>query len=791
MQLQLTSEQEAIVHHPQGSHARVLAVAGSGKTTTLVHRLKHLMVQEDVSPDKVLVLMFNRLARQQFGQKLAISGLPPHLQPKIYTFHAFAFRFINAMVRSGQIPRYTDLWVGERSELYRIYLGRAIENLERRGLIPPEIVGPADVMRAISLWKGSMIPPERAGYHGSAVIPLVYGEFEKLRMQQKALTFEDFVPTAVRLLLHSEKLRSQWCERMDHIIVDEYQDVNYAQQQLLKLLAGQRADMMVVGDDDQTIYEWRGARPNYIIQAFKDDFPAKEQKDYQLTHSFRFGPVLAQSAYNTVRLNKHRVSKKVIAHNIAREGDIVLYQPAPNGTVDTTKEMVNRILLLVIQENVPPVEIAILCRLYAQLAPIEMECLTRKIPYRVLGQRPFFERQENVTLRHYFDVARVLNQPVSKALVQKVLNIVNKPSRYIPRRMVERALDGGRLYDQTVRDVLQRLIMSSESTLSQKQRYELDLFLELLGRIAERVEEEPNWKAGDALQWLVDALDYMSYFDDYYGPGETSYDRLYSVLSFLNFARFTGLRLTDFLEYLEKLDTTQGKPEAEQLLMTSIHRTKGLEWDYVFLPQVREGFIPCLVHDHDQIYDTAGEVETASLSPVVESERRLFYVAITRARREVHVQAPLPDKEGHMLPSRFIEEIQRDATRDMMSAVQAIAADSAFEEDALLNNLRRHGAFRHITDLIVSHYLPEISDAQLVEHARRLLEEIEPGIFEYGLNYTTPAAPSAKKNGDNATGGPVWEELESQLQTHSKRMSEDKTIGTGGDPGPTAPPLNS
>src|SRR5690606_8603975 len=151
------SEQEAIIHHPQGSHARVLAIAGSGKTTTLVHRLKHLVMEEDVSPDKVLVLMFNRLARSQFGQKLATSGLPPHLQPKIYTFHAFAFRFINVMVRSGQIPRYTDLWVGERSELYRIYLGRAIENLERRGLIPPDKVGAADVMRAISLWKGSMI----------------------------------------------------------------------------------------------------------------------------------------------------------------------------------------------------------------------------------------------------------------------------------------------------------------------------------------------------------------------------------------------------------------------------------------------------------------------------------------------------------------------------------------------------------------------------------------------------------------------------------------------------------
>src|SRR5690606_29233054 len=215
------------------------------------------------------------------------------------------------------------------------------------------------------------------------------------------------------------------------------------------------------------------------------------------------------------------------------------------------KEMMDRILLLVIQEKVPPHEIAILCRLYAQLAPIEMACLTRKIPYRVLGQNPFFKRQENVTLRHYFDVARALEQRVTKALVDKVLNIANKPTRYLPRRMLERALDGGRLYDQTVRDVLERLILSSESTLSHRQRDELDFFLELLSRIAERGEEEPNWKAGDALQWLVDALDYMSYFDDYYGPGETSYDRQSSVLSFLSFARYTGLSVTNFLEYLD------------------------------------------------------------------------------------------------------------------------------------------------------------------------------------------------------------------------------------------------
>ena len=291
--ISLTDEQLSVIHHPLGQHARVLAVAGSGKSFTMACRIQHLVQDCHVPPHAIRVLMFNRLAREQFRAHLERTGLPEAQQPDVHTFHSFSFQVINTMIRLGVLPGLTQFWTGEKEELIWLIAKRAIESLERQHLIPPNEIEAEEALNAISLWKSALLPPERAGSWSMPKPQRVYAEFERMRLEKSALTFDDFIPLAIELLETNASARHRWCAPVQYLIVDEYQDVNRGQQRLLELLSHGTADVMVVGDDDQTIYEWRGARPNYILRDFEQAFNHKPHQLYRLSRSFRFGPAIA------------------------------------------------------------------------------------------------------------------------------------------------------------------------------------------------------------------------------------------------------------------------------------------------------------------------------------------------------------------------------------------------------------------------------------------------------------------------------------------------------------------
>src|SRR3972149_489822 len=149
----VTPEQESVIYHPRGKHARVLAVAGSGKTTTMVYRIKYLVIEQGVPPDNIRFLMFNRLARKQFKEKLTEAGIPFNLQPQVHTFHSFSYQFISEMIATGLLPGQIDIWAEDKAELVRIYVHRAINNLVSRKRIPPDLVDPDDAIEAIGFGK--------------------------------------------------------------------------------------------------------------------------------------------------------------------------------------------------------------------------------------------------------------------------------------------------------------------------------------------------------------------------------------------------------------------------------------------------------------------------------------------------------------------------------------------------------------------------------------------------------------------------------------------------------------
>lgn len=760
----LTQEQNAVVHHPLGKHARVLAVAGSGKTTTMVQRVKYLVQNQNISPKRIGILMFNRRARIQFEDKLA-GELEIQYRPEVNTFHSFSYKLINLAVQMRLMPAIKEYWIGDREELVLLYVHKAINELVREEVIEPDSIDPDEVVENIGLWKGSLIPPSRAGHRSNPNMPLIYERFEILRLQKNALTFDDFVPIALQLLETRQDIQRDWVNKFDSLIVDEYQDVNYGQQRLIEVIAGQHADIMVVGDDDQTIYEWRGARPSYIIQDFKNIFQNKTTIDYPLTRTFRFGPLIAQCAQNMIEFNTIRNKKSLIANQFAKETHIHVIEETSEQPTNVYKELANQVVALV-REHQDPKNIIVLGRMFSQFVGLEAEFLSQKIPYRVIGRSPFFERREIVVLLSYLRLALYLDYEANQTTLDLLLSIANVPNRKLSKDTISNAFKSGIRSGKTVQDVLQNL--AGELTpLTKAQQTNFMALYTLLKRLNEIISKETTLQAGTLLTWLIETLDYFSHFDSYYGSGENSEDRKRCVESFCKYANDLHFTVVDFVKHIRTLDTTHGVPEDEQIVMTTVFRVKGEEFDYVFIPTCVEGYMPSSITTENEIYDKQGIVAETPVSHALESERRLFYVAITRARKAVFIgtsSAPQQGNQsnsGQIYPSRFIHEAQLNITQKVMSLVQDIALAKSQEmtsEQTNMNLVRKlfatlitqYAGYKCITENVVSAYLPALG-LPVPPNAAESIRKIKATPFEYPAGYDQLKALATQKTAQSVT----------------------------------------
>lgn len=756
---QLTAEQRQVAFHPLGRHARVLAVAGSGKTTTMAYRIHYLLAQGQ-SQNSILVLMFNTLAREQFEEKLGEIGIPAHRRPPVRTFHAFAFKFITDLKKEGLLSAESDFWIGDREEQVRLTVHRALRELIEQQKVSEAQIDIEEAMTAISLWKGSLIPPERAGYRGDKAMPLVYERFELLRQQENGITFDDFVPLAVHFLERNKRLRRRWCNRLKFLIVDEYQDVNYGQQRLIELIAGSRADVMVVGDDDQTIYEWRGARPNYIIREFHTAFAEKSITEYKLTNSFRFGCLLAQTAYNVISFNTNRVSKSLTAHFPRIETDIQLYTNSSEQSSDIDRELTDQVISLVKAQGIAATQIVVLGRTFAQLSGLQAEFLARKVPFRVVGQAPFYERTENRAILAYLRVALSLDEPCSPQNQRSVVRIANTPRRYLTRSILEQAFRAGTQRQMTVGAVLQAAGNSPDSPYSQSQRQRVNELNHFLLRLRERISTEPELGAGDLLAWIATVQNLSDHYNNYYGKGEDSVERQQALAEFIAYTQRTGLPAQKFIHHVDRLDPTLGLPEEQLIVMTTVHRTKGLEFDYVFIPACQEGYMPCLYSDSVQVYDSAGIVKEPEPSEVLENERRLFYVAVTRARKGLYLGVALPPEKGAQkdskppLPSRFLDEMELGPSRSVLYAY----VDALNERDngkKLIGHMSRLSGHHKILRTLQDTYAQHLSETTLRERVRSVGLSAAERPFTYRFAYAPP-----KKQGDREEPRDVWSHIE-------------------------------
>jgi DNA helicase-2/ATP-dependent DNA helicase PcrA len=753
-----TEEQLQVIQHPPGSHARVLAVAGSGKTTTMAQRVRYLVDYQDINPQAIQVLMFNRLARNEFVDRLVRIGLPAERHPRVQTFHSFAYSYLARLQKAGLLPKLTMLEGEEAINLVQRAIREVRKEEDPAGF--DTMPDAEEALDAIGLWKGSLIQPKDAGYHGNPHMPAIYARFEQIRLREQRITYDDFVPEVVRLLA-SEEERGARLRHPEFLIVDEYQDVNYGQQRLIEILAGDRADIMVVGDDDQTIYEWRGARPSYITRDFPQVFSNKPHAIYRLSRTFRFGPVLAQAAHNVIAFNTTRYPKPLVSHDPGAPSGVVLRLDHASSPMDVDQTLCDDIEAL-LHSGVEPTRIAVLCRMFTQLHGLEARFMQRQIPYHVLGAEPFLERREVSRLLSYLRLALAHDEPLTEETARYYLDVFNFPSRMLPRAAGEESVRLARQIGGTLQTALAAAQDETRFPLNFGQRQRVADLARLMTRAGRVIQDPEQGLAGNFLAWLDEELGVSRHFDNYYGKGEGSSERKGAIANLILFAKESGLTAQGFLDLVDSFDPTCGQPERQQIRLTSIFRTKGLEYDYVFIPRCEEGYMPCLVANEPQVFDRSGRVRDPEPSEAIENERRLFYVGITRARKAVYIGAVARPQKGAasnaVQSSRFLEEIQLTSVNDLIGPIVDAHRGITTSETRLVQAINRWCGTPWVRESYLENYLTALGDEPLTLTVANAIARTAAQPFKYAYTYPSQSARRAGEveRGEWKSGLPEW-----------------------------------
>ncbi len=675
--MRLTGEQEDIIRHSSG-HARVSAVAGSGKTTAMIGRVGHLL-RQGIAPDKILVLMFNRSARVVFAERLHRSlqgtGLRP---PSVRTFHSLGLRLVESFTAKQHLPRYqlvTEEFQLERlaREAMKKYATKAdgdeswsskegIEGFQLFiAMVKADVAAPQEVFAACGF-------EEQLSYYIGA-----YKTFESLRKATQVRFYQDLIHEPVMAMQQQQELADWVADNVDHIIVDEYQDINEVQQQLLVRIAGQRAQVMVVGDVDQCIYEWRGAKPEYIVSRFARDFP--RPTTYTLSYSFRYGHRLALAANHLIANNRLRDRKLCLAWPQNPDTRITCL---PEGEVHPLVEIITDWQGAKRRLD----EAAVLVRIYAQTVPVELALLEHNIPYRLVGSEAVFSCTEISALLGYLRLCQGSLQEAEGqgAGLSTILAMLTNPHLWLKKdrlhalaqEILKKPGSAGALIEQYADEASSPYLASRMLDLA-------DVWRKIR-------KKSSKTRAVTVLNTLVEETGLYDHFL-YASRPPVAENKIKTCQSFVRFARNTGLSVNDFLDEIERLAAKgTGKGfvgEQDSLLITSIHRAKGLEWPLVILPGLEEGAVP--------FRQEKGQQEAED----IEDERRLFYVGMTRAKEELCLlypqdrrlerrkkagdsRSPVTTDKGSSLASCFLYEANLDFSDRLGGCI--LAAESAKKE---------------------------------------------------------------------------------------------------------------
>jgi DNA helicase II / ATP-dependent DNA helicase PcrA len=639
----LNEDQRQAVASPLGA-ALVLAGAGSGKTRVLVHRVAWLIQVEGASPHSILAVTFTNKAAAEMRSRIeTLLGLPSGAM-WLGTFHGLAHRLLRIHWREAGLPQSFQILDSEDQARVLRKVLKALDLDETRWI-------PREILWFINAQKDEGHRPKHIKDDGDPTrrqLIKIYQAYEDACQRAGVVDFAELLLRAFELWRDNPALLQHYRTRFQHVLVDEFQDTNAIQYKWLMLLTAQGGMPFVVGDDDQSIYRWRGARVENLNQ-FRRDFPAAVL--YKLEQNYRSTGTILKAANALIANNAGRLGKTLWTSG--EDGERVKLYAAFNER-DEADFVVNRIREWVARGGARR-EVAVLYRSNAQSRVFEEAFLNARMPYRVYGGLRFFERAE------IKDALAYLRLVSSRADDTSFERVVNLPVRGIGAKTMDLVRDTARAHNTS----LWNGAIAAQSALPQRAAQALQSFMELIDKLAREVK-------GLELYEQVDHLIQMSGLIEHFKKekGERGEGRIENLLELVSAARGFSpeteaeTELSPLESFLAHAVLESGEGQADPyddcVQMMTLHSAKGLEFPVVFLAGMEDGLFP---HQRS-VADLAG----------LEEERRLCYVGATRAMRHLYItyaeQRRLYGVDAYGQPSRFISELPPELIEEIRPRLQ-------------------------------------------------------------------------------------------------------------------------
>ncbi|MBK5964094.1 ATP-dependent DNA helicase Rep [Thiocystis minor] len=615
----------------------VLAGAGSGKTRVITQKIAHLIGHVGLQARHIRAVTFTNKAAREMRERVnqQVKGINTR-GLGISTFHTLGLDILRRHPeRLGLRAGFSLLDAQDSESLIKEHL---------RGTRNAGAIGPPAVQQRISRWKNDFVDPEQAMSHAEddfeTQLASLYAGYERSLRAYNAVDFDDLILGPARLFRNQPDLLETWQGRIRYLLVDEYQDTNGAQYELVRHLAGPRGTFTVVGDDDQSIYAWRGARPENLAR-LKDDYPTL--KVIMLEQNYRSSARILGLANALIAHNPHVFEKRLWSELGPGERPRVLHC---KDEAHEAERVASEILHLKFAEETPFGDLAILYRGNHQARPFEKALREHNIPYFLSGGTSFFARAEVKDTMAYL---RLLANPEDDAAF---LRIVNTPRREIGPTTLEKLADYARARTIGLLAACGELGLAEH--LNERQRNRLGAFARLIADHGQHVAADP----AAAMSALVETIDYPAWLRENASSqpvADRRYENVTDLLSWLGKLHkgdFQDKTLADMVGHLTLMDVLDRQEETEggdRVHLMTLHAAKGLEFPHVFLVGMEEELLPHRV-----------SIEEDS----IEEERRLAYVGITRARQALTFTLTRRRKRyGEWVlsaPSRFLGELPKE-----------------------------------------------------------------------------------------------------------------------------------
>ena len=615
----------------------ILAGAGSGKTTVLVNRVEHIISSHLATPWQVLAITFTNKAAGELRERLVSAIGEEANDIWAYTFHSCCSRILR---RFGEKIGYTNHFTIYDTDDSR----RVMKQCQKQLGIEDKLINHKSILAEISRAKDSLISPEE--YKQTAQndfrkskIAECYELYQAQLKKSDAMDFDDIIFNTVKLLEENEDVRNLYQTQFKYVMVDEYQDTNHAQYVLTSLLADKYKNICVVGDDDQSIYRFRGATIENIL-SFENHY--KGAKVIRLEENYRSTQNILDGANAVISHNKNRKGKTLFTRS--GSGDKIVYKTVMSES-EESQYIIDEIVKNV-NNGMKYSDHAILYRMNAQSRNLEVMLTKSGISHRIIGGHRFFDRKEIKDIVSYL---AVINNPSDNVRLQRIINV---PKRAIGDTMFANVLEIGAGLGMSAFEVCER---ADEFQKTSRSASKLMNFTKMIRDFQECIEN--GMGLNDLLQEVLDVTKYLDYLQE---EPETYEDRVNNIKElssmFIKYEEESeDANLSEFLEDVALISDIDSYNEDEDaVVLMTLHSAKGLEFPIVFIPGMEGGIFP-------------GNQSMFSEEDL-EEERRLAYVGITRAKKKLYLissqQRMLYGQTSRNMPSRFLREIPSSVIDD-------------------------------------------------------------------------------------------------------------------------------